>query len=338
MQILTEKESPTFYKCGNFATQMISYPISWLSVRRLRNLCKLVSTYTKAVLGMKVPKMAYPYAASFEPSNFCNLRCPQCPTGKWLIDKQSQTLSYSDFCYYVDALSPYLMYLNLYFQGEPFLNKHLPDMVAYATRKKIFTCLSTNGHFLTDHVVSQLKAAGLKRLIICVDGATQESYEKYRVGGNLSVVLASIKRCVEAKLPVEVQCLLLESTENEQTTLVDMMKKLGVKKVVFKKAQFYDTYLLPQQDKNRRYIVKNDGTLQVKKGWRNRCWRMWSAVIVDVNGNLLPCCYDKFAQYAYGNILKQSFVSIWNGEKAQAFRRKVFSDRGAIPICRNCTE
>lgn len=318
---------------------MIFYPLSWLSVRRLHNLCKLTISYVGAVLGVSFSsKMAYPYAASFEPANFCNLRCPQCPTGKWLIDKKAQTLSYADYCYYVDALSPHLMYLNLYFQGEPFLNERLPDMVAYARRKKIFTCVSTNGHFLTEQVVGQLKQAGLSRLIVCVDGATQASYEQYRVGGNLQEVLDGIRRCVEANLPVEVQCLLLKSTENEQITLKKMMKAMGVNKVVFKKAQFYDTYLLPEQDKNRRYFLKKDGTLQVKKGWRNRCWRMWSSVIVDVNGNLLPCCYDKFAQFAYGNIQKQSFASVWNGAKAQAFRLKVFTKRATVPICRNCTE
>lgn len=317
---------------------MSLYPLAWLSATRIRNLCKLVGQYVGAVCGKQPALMAYPYAASFEPANYCNLRCPQCPTGKWLIDKIPQQLSYNDFCYYIDALSPYLMYVNLYFQGEPFLNKELPKMVAYAHQKKIVTCVSTNGHFITPQVAQALKEAGINKLIVCVDGATQESYQQYRVGGSLSTVLDGIKNAVCAQLPVEVQCLLLESTEQEQKQIKELVGKLGVNKVVFKKAQFYNHYLLPKKDKNRRYRLLTDGSLRVKRKWRNRCFRMWSSVIVDVNGNLLPCCYDKFAQHAYGNMLQQSFVSVWNGVKARRFRATVFSKRASIAICQNCTE
>lgn len=317
---------------------MIYYPLTWLSVKRVANALRACCSYAMSVCGKSPKRMAYPYAASFEPANFCNLRCPQCPTGKWLIDKQPQKLSLDQFKCYIDALSPYLMYANLYFQGEPFLNKELPQMVTYAHKKKIFTCISTNGHFLTAPVVAALKQAGIDRLIVCVDGATQQSYQKYRVGGNLPTVLEGIKRCVQAKLPVEVQCLLLQSTENEQNTLTQMMHSMGVKKVVFKKAQFYDDYLVPNNMDNTRYVRLQDGTLVVKRALRNRCYRMWTSVVVDVNGNVLPCCYDKFGKHAYGNLNTQSFDAIWQGEKAVQFRKQLLLDRKAIAMCLNCTE
>lgn len=317
---------------------MIRYPLTWLSVKRIGNVFALLYQYAKFVRGKRFEQIAYPYAASFEPANFCNLKCSQCPTGKWLIDKTPQKLLVENFKAYIDAMSPYLMYANLYFQGEPFLNKHLSEMVAYANRKKIFTCVSTNGHFLTDDVVNGLKQAGIKRLIVCVDGATQESYQQYRVGGNLQVVLAGIKRCVKAKLPIEVQCLLLQSTQNEQETLKHMMRNMGVKKVVFKKAQFYDDYLVPDNMDHTRYVRLQDGTLSVKRPLKNRCFRMWSSVVVDVNGNVLPCCYDKFGKHAYGNLNEQAFGTIWQGTKAAVFRDKVFTKRKEIGMCLNCTE
>lgn len=317
---------------------MIYYPLSWFSVKRCCNLTQLVVSYMRACLLGKVQVKGFPFAASIEPANYCNLSCPQCPTGKKEIDKKAQNLSYQDFAYMVDALSPCLMYLNLYFQGESFLNKELPKMIRYAHKKKIITCVSTNGHFLTSDVVEQLKVSGLNRLIICLDGATQQSYEKYRVGGNFRQVLEGIKRCVEANLPVEVQCLLLESTENEKDKLVQLLRSLGVKHYYFKKAQFYDDYLLPKQDKNRRYVQLADGSLRPKKKWKNRCFRMWSSVIVDVYGRVLPCCYDKHATYAYGNLFKDSFYSIWNGDKAEKFRKQIGTNRMSIKMCTNCTE
>ena len=317
---------------------MISYPLFWFSLKRLSNLRKLAVSYVKAVVLGKTNVSGYPYAASIEPANYCNLSCPQCPTGRHQISKKAQNLSYQDFSYVVDALSPYLMYLNLYFQGESFLNKDLPNMIRYANQKKIYTCVSTNGHFLTPDVIEALKQSGLKRLIICLDGANQQSYEKYRVGGDFSQVIEGIKRCVVADLPVEVQCLLLESTENEKLEIIRLVKSLGVKKFYFKKAQFYDDYLLPKEDKNRRYVQLADGSLRTKRKWKNRCFRMWSSVIVDVHGRVLPCCYDKHAAYAYGNLFKESFYAIWNGDKAAKFRQQIRTDRAAIPMCTNCTE
>jgi radical SAM protein with 4Fe4S-binding SPASM domain len=317
---------------------MICYPLSWLSAKRVCNLAKLGTSYMGSVLLRRNAIKGYPYAASIEPANYCNLSCPQCPTGRHQIDKKAQNLSYQDFSYVVDALSPYLMYLNLYFQGESFLNKDLPKMIQYANRKKIYTCVSTNGHFLTLDVIEALKQSGLKRLIICLAGANQQSYEKYRVGGDFTKVTEGIKRCVELGLPVEVQCLLLQSTENEKQEIIRLVKSLGVKKFYFKKAQFYDNYLLPKEDKNRRYVQMSDGSLRTKRKWKNRCFRMWSSVIVDVYGRVLPCCYDKHAAHAYGNMLNQSFYSIWNGDKAAKFREQIRKDRTVISMCTNCTE
>lgn len=317
---------------------MIYYPLSWLSAKRLGNLAKLLGSYMRAVLCGNTRIAGYPYAASIEPANYCNLSCPQCPTGRHQIDKKAQKLSYQDFSYAVDALSPYLMYLNLYFQGESFLNNDLPKMIRYASSKKIYTCVSTNGHFLTQEVVDELKHTGLNRLIICLDGANQQSYQKYRVGGDFVKVIDGIKRCVAAGLPVEVQCLLLESTENEKQAIVSLVKSLGVRKFYFKKAQFYDNYLFPQKEENRRYVQLADGSLRTKKAWKNRCFRMWSSVIVDVYGRVLPCCYDKHATYAYGNLFKDSFYSIWNGDKAAKFRQQIRTNRKSIAMCTNCTE
>jgi radical SAM protein with 4Fe4S-binding SPASM domain len=230
------------------------------------------------------------------------------------------------------------MYLNLYFQGESFLNKDLPKMIEYANRKKIYTCVSTNGHFLTQEVVDELRQTGLNRLIICLDGANQQSYQKYRVGGDFQKVTDGIKRCVAAGLPVEVQCLLLESTENEKQAIASLVKSMGVRKFYFKKAQFYDNYLFPKKEENRRYVQLADGSLRTKKAWKNRCFRMWTSVIVDVHGRVLPCCYDKHATYAYGNLFKDSFYAIWHGDKAAKFRQQIRTNRKSIAMCTNCTE
>ena len=279
---------------------------------------------------------AKPVSASVEPANYCNLSCPHCPTGRKLIEKTDKRLSVSDFKEYIDALLPELMYLNLYFQGEPLLNKELPEMISYASSKGVFTCVSTNGNALTEDVVKRLSQSGIGRLIICLDGATEESYTQYRVGGDFDKVVRGISLAVRYGLPVEVQCLLLSTTEKEIVALKSLCKSLGVRRLVFKKAQFYDEYLVPKNPKNLRYKRDASGALVPKAKLKNKCWRLFSTIVIDVDGNVPACCFDKSAKYSFGNLKDASLRKVWLGEKAMRFRQTILRKRKSIDICNNC--
>ncbi len=279
---------------------------------------------------------AKPVSASVEPANYCNLSCPHCPTGRKLIEKKDKRLTVSDFKEYMDALLPELMYLNLYFQGEPLLNKELPEMISYASGKGIFTCVSTNGNALTEDVVKRLSESGIGRLIICLDGATAESYIQYRVGGDFDKVVRGISLAVRYGLPVEVQCLLLSTTENEIDTLKSLCKSLGVRRLVFKKAQFYDDYLVPKNPKNLRYKRDVSGALVPKAKLKNKCWRLFSTIVIDVDGNVPACCFDKSGKYSFGNLKEVALQKVWLGEKARRFRQTILRKRKSIDICNNC--
>jgi MoaA/NifB/PqqE/SkfB family radical SAM enzyme len=89
----------------------------------------------------------------------------------------------------IDQLHKDLWYLVFYFQGEPYLNPGFLDMVRYASDKKIYTATSTNAHYLDDANARKTVESGLDRLIISIDGTTQDVYQQYRVGGQLQKVL-----------------------------------------------------------------------------------------------------------------------------------------------------
>lgn len=292
--------------------------------------------YAISFLTKKVWINAKPISASIEPANYCNLSCPHCPTGRKLIEKAAKRLSVEDFITYIDALLPELMYLNLYFQGEPLLNKDLPEMVKYASDKGVFTCVSTNGNALTEELVKRLSKSGIGRLIICLDGATAESYSRYRVGGDFNKVINAISLAVRYNLPIEVQCLLLSTTEKEICQIKSLCKSLGVKRLVFKKAQFYDDYLVPEKDENLRYRRDSSGRLIPKAKLKNRCWRLFSTIVIDVDGNVPACCFDKSGKYSFGNLKNSSLKDIWLGPVANAFRLRILKNRREVDICNNC--
>ena len=89
------------------------------------------------------------------------------------------------------------MYLVFYFQGEPYLNPQFLDMVKYASGKKIYTATSTNAHYLNEANAKKTIESGLDRLIISIDGTTQDVYQQYRVGGNLEKVLEGARNVVK---------------------------------------------------------------------------------------------------------------------------------------------
>ena len=245
-------------------------------------------------------------------------------------------MSFDDFKNYIDALLPELIYLNLYFQGEPFLNNQLVDMVKYASERGVFVCVSTNANALIESKISALANSGIGRLIICLDGANAKSYSAYRIGGKFERVIDAIKLSVKYRLPLEVQCLLLSTTENEIEEIKTLCKSLGVKRLVFKKAQFYTDFLVPEKDENLRYKRAKNGELIPKAKLKNKCWRLFSTIVIDVDGNVPACCFDKSAKYSFGNIKISNLKDVWLGEKARRFRQMVLKKRKSIDICNNC--
>lgn len=320
---------------------MIRKTLSYHCIYRCINIAKVVLSYVASALCHKHISLGMPFTASIEPANYCNLRCRQCPTGLGMTDRQKAKMTIEDFKKTLDALLPDVMYVNLYFQGEPLLNTDVPEMVAYATKHGVSTCISTNGHFLSQNMSERLKQAGLDRLIISLDGADSESYSLYRTGGNFDTVIQGVKNAVGAGLKVELQCLLLSSTENRKNEIQEIGRKLGADRITFKTAQFYNQdELMPANEHNSRY---RKGTLELKRGLRNRCWRIISGIVINTEGEVIPCCYDKKGLHSYGNLLKaggtkKALCDILNSQRAIDFKNRVFSNRKCIQICTNCTE
>lgn len=330
----------TTEKKWKFATKMILKTISYKPLHRCVNIVKNAFSYAISSFFHRYTGYGMPFTASIEPANYCNLRCRQCPTGLGMITKERELLTLSNFKRILDAMLPELMYVNLFFQGEPLLNNDIPEMVEYATNHGVATCISTNGHFLSTQMTNRLKKAGLDKLIVSIDGADSESYSKYRQGGRFETVIQGIKNAVKSGIDVELQCLLLSTTEHRMDEIQKTGRELGVKKVIFKTAQFYSIdSLMPENNSLSRY--KKD-SLELKNGIKNRCWRIISSVVINTTGEVLPCCYDKDCTYSFGNLLhntnKNAFRGIWDSQKAFEFKNKVFSNRASIKICTNCTE
>ena len=243
--------------------------------------------------------------------------------------------------------------VQFYFQGEPLLNKDLPLMIREAHGAGLYTIVSTNAQAMTPELAKALVAAGLDRIIISMDGLTQESYSAYRVGGSLDQCKKALRWLQEAKennslpfregsglgssLTIELQVLRLKSNEHEWRAFRKEYKALGADRLVFKTAQLYDYRhghpLMPSEPRYRRYEQHEDG-LWYRKPLSKGCFRVWSGVVIAANGDVLPCCYDKDHAHAYGNIRTASLRELFTGPKAQAFRAQAMLQNPKI--CQEC--
>jgi radical SAM protein with 4Fe4S-binding SPASM domain len=323
--------------------------VSGLTAKRLMNSVKVLSSYYRSRLTREPVMKGLPISIAIEPTTSCNLRCPECPSGLRSFTRPTGMLSEALFQKVIDELSPTLSYLTFYFQGEPYLNPGFFNMVSYAAAKGIYTATSTNAHYLSESQARSTVASGLHRLIISIDGTTQEAYESYRVGGTLTKVLEGARNIVKARKDlglrtphVAFQFLVVRQNEHQISDLYKIAKDVGVDQVLLKTAQIYDyeggSSLMPANEKYSRYRKNASGAYEIKNELLDRCWRMWHSSVVTWDGRVIPCCFDKDAHHVLGNVNSGTFRDIWFSDAYNAFRRSLMVSRSQIDICKNCTE
>jgi radical SAM protein with 4Fe4S-binding SPASM domain len=323
---------------------------SKLTLRKAWNASKVLGSYYLSKWTKRPIQWGFPISISFEPTTSCNLRCPECPSGLRAFTRPTGMLKEDFFSNTIDQLSKDLLYLVFYFQGEPYLNPAFLEMVKYASQKKIYTATSTNAHYLNDANAKKTVESGLDRLIISIDGTTQDVYQQYRIGGNLEKVIEGARNIVKWKKELKsktpfifFQFLVVKPNQHQIEEVKQLAKEIGVDEVRFKTAQVYDyekdpNQLIPSIEKYSRYRKTEKGEYQIKNSLNNHCWRLWHATVITWDGLVVPCCFDKDAIHNLGDLKGKPFKEIWRNQKYIDFRSQILQSRKNIDICANCSE
>jgi radical SAM protein with 4Fe4S-binding SPASM domain len=323
--------------------------ISKLNVKKILNaVCVLLSFYISKWSKQPV-QYGVPFNVSIEPTTTCNLGCPECPSGLKSFTRPTGNLDYNFYKKTVDEIGDKLIYLYFYFQGEPYMHPKFLELVKYASRKKIYTVTSTNAHFLTERKARETIESGLDRILISIDGTTQETYEQYRIGGSLEKVIEGTKNLVQAKRELNsitphivFQFLMVKPNEHQIEEVEKLAKEIGVDEVKLKTAQVYEfengNELIPTIDKYSRYQKQSNGQYKIKNELLNHCWKLWHSTVITWDGKIVPCCFDKDAQHQLGDLNTKTFAEIWQSDLYQSFRSRILKSRKEIDICTNCSE
>lgn len=293
----------------------------------------------------------FPRVLIVEPTNRCNLRCPTCHTGRGILNRSKYDMNLNEFKCIVDQVKQYVKKILLYYQGEPFLNKKLLDMIQYAVANDIQSIVSTNGEFFNSkEYCLKVISSGLKHLIICLDGADQDTLSKYRVGSKFSNIIRGIRWLIESrqtsKIKIELQFIIMKHNEFQRDQMKLIANDLGVD-IYSEKTIGIDIndscfqqlaeQFVPVDSRLSRYCLKN-GKYFLKGRITKPCSQISKMAVVLSDGTVLPCCYDFYSEFAMGNLLQQDFESIWSSIKYQQFRDNVIKSRETISICKTCSE
>jgi len=249
----------------------------------------------------------------------------------------------------MDKFGKDIFFLLIYHQGEPYINPHFLDFVRLAKENNIYVTTSTNGHYFSDENIDATIESGLDSMIISVDGITQESYAKYRVRGKLDKVLDGTKKLMTRKRElgirtpnVALQFLVMKHNEDEIPQIRKLAKELGVDRLLIKNIEVHSIEeaieWLPEDKAYRRYDFNGD-QLTVKGVDKKSCTRPWLSTLVNWDGEIVPCCFDKNGNYPMGNIVDENQLEdIWRGKRFSDFRKSLLQDRQSIDICSNCNQ
>lgn len=316
---------------------------------RLANAAAVASSFALSALTKKNHVWGMPPVLTVEPTNICNLRCPLCVTGNGSMQRPKGRMDLPTYQRLIDELAERILYVILYQQGEPYINHHFLDFVSYAKARGLYVTTSTNAHYFDTATCQRTVDSGIDTMIVSLDGATQESYAAYRVGGRLEKALEGIRNLVAAKKAahrktpyIYLQFLVMRHNEHEIRAMEKLAYDLGVDRFLKKNIQV-ETLAearawLPQNDRFRRYFLSAEDFV-VKRGSKGACPRPWFSTVVNWDGTVVPCCFDKQGRHNVGDMRQDgSFAATWHANGYQHFRQEMLRHRDGIDICQNCNQ
>jgi radical SAM protein with 4Fe4S-binding SPASM domain len=250
------------------------------------------------------------------------------------------------FKHLIDDIGDYVFLILLWDWGEPFLNPEVNDMIAYAKKKGIKLVSSTNGHLFTkeQHVDGVIRS-GLDSLIIALDGANQETYARYRQGGDVDKVIQAARNIVNRKRELKVshpfiniRTVVMRHNEREIPQIKKLVQDIGVDALTLKTFNPYDSdeALVPKNEAYRRFHYLADGKTRARRK-RNPCRHLWNMPAIHWNGYVCMCTYDSHEAYIMGDLRKESFRRIWKGMDYWQMRKRFRDDWEEIDMCTGCS-
>jgi radical SAM protein with 4Fe4S-binding SPASM domain len=220
--------------------------------------------------------------------------------------------------------------ISLTLDGEPTLNKSLPEFIKLINERQMFPRLSSNAKILTPTLVNKMASGG--SFLIQIDFASDSKYFDNIRGkeGDFNIILENLRYLVEVakknkNIHIEIINISHFSGADPEETL-NRMRKLFPnnlpRNISSWSREFHNFCGHLKTHKRNSYVL---------------CPYPWTAFTVTWNGDVVPCCRDTLARTVLGNVFSQTIPEIWHGESYKLLRKKLIQQEvGSIESCKNC--
>jgi radical SAM protein with 4Fe4S-binding SPASM domain len=237
------------------------------------------------------------------------------------------------------------------------LNIELGEIIRYikGSKRPAKVITSTNLNIKDRRVLDDFISSGIDEAIISCDGATEETYRKYRVGGDFGMVIDNLKYLVVkkdeagSKTRIVWNFLVFKHNEHEVEKARKMAESLGVDfRIGFMRTTMKDEILKPHNEaiaKDMEWIPDNpeysayDKDRLVPKKTMKTCRKPWQEITVNWNGEVFPCCAVYGDSFSFGDASKEPIVKIWNNRNYLTARSEILNkNQKASTVCGLCRD
>ena len=246
--------------------------------------------------------------------SWCNRSCAFCPSQKF--PRKLEYMSLQTYQRVLDELASldFSGRFSPYLQGEPLLDKRMPELVAMAraTLPKAKLLIQTNGDSLTVEKGLALFEAGLHKLIInCYDSKDQfyrlQAMVRNLVGrqADLRFIKGSLARMIRPERHDRIQ------------------REIAIENKTRWKA-----------DTGENWAGNIPGALT--EPLRKWCFRPFNQLCVHFNGDVVLCCCDWKGEVVFGNLMRASLSEIYSSPIATRYRENLAQKNRNLKLCAVC--
>jgi MoaA/NifB/PqqE/SkfB family radical SAM enzyme len=272
--------------------------------------------------------LSTPYSINIDPSNICNFKCNFCAiqTSNKFVKYKKQAMPMELFKKIIDDISNFpkkLKVLRISGQGEPLINQHISEMVAYAKQKDVAECIEiiTNASLLSPQLNRCLIDSGLDRIRISIESLDEEGYKEIAgVKINFDKFIENIKDLYDNKGKCEIYIKTVDiSVKSEKSEkrfyeiFGDICDKIFIDNIIPLWSDFDEMKI----DKN---LFDNNKGLhgQIVQSIKV-CPYIFYSFIINPDGQVTACCADWRRKLILGDASTASVIDIWNGEILRKF-------------------
>jgi sulfatase maturation enzyme AslB (radical SAM superfamily) len=269
---------------------------------------------------MKQP--AHPSFIQIETTLACNAECPFCSHST--LTRRPRRMEDWVWQKIVDETRGLGITYRPFLINEPLADHRLADIIRYIRKDDTARIeLNSNGELMKEERARELLDAGIDIIRFSIDGFSEETFSKSRVGLDYNLTVERVVRFIElaraagSTAHIEVRMITMDYNKHEQDAFIDFWTRAGAIAVIT------DLYLWPWEP----------GVQPVQLP----CKKVLKEMFFFVNGKASLCCWDSHERGVVGDVTKQHVLDIWHGEINRRYRALLEQGRRRdLLLCSNC--